>query len=147
MAKTHHFKGFSVMKGDIKVKVKFNRFERQFAEAQYWLDGQIMTDMTVYMPKNTNMFIDLTRGKSAAVQGTGIVYAAVPPSGRFLYEGLVMVDPVTNSPWARKGAKKVVTDRPLNYSNPKAVSHWFDESKEVKGESWVKGVKRRAGGG
>ena len=67
--------------------------------------------------------------------------------GRFLYEGKVMVDPVTGSPWARKGAKKVVTERPLTYSNPKATPHWFDTAKDAHGIAWVKGVKQIAGGG
>ena len=87
------------------------------------------------------------RMRSAALQGTGKVVAGAPPQGRFLYEGKVMIDPVTGSPWARKGAKKVVTERPLTYSNPKATPHWFDTAKEAHGKAWVKGVKRIAGGG
>ena len=67
--------------------------------------------------------------------------------GRFLYEGKVMVDPVTGSPWAREGAKKVVTERSLTYSNPKATPHWFDTAKDAHGKTWVKGVKQIAGGG
>ena len=58
-----------------------------------------------------------------------------------------MVDPKTGSPWARPGAKKVVTDRDLEYSNPKATPHWFDTAKENHGKSWVKKVKKIAGGG
>ena len=64
-----------------------------------------------------------------------------------LYEGKVMVDEQTGSPWARPGAKKVVTDRDLKYSNPKATPHWFDTAKENHGESWVREVKKIAGGG
>ena len=44
-------------------------------------------------------------------------------------------------------AKKVVTERPLTYGNPKATPHWFDTAKDAHGKSWVKGVKRIAGGG
>ena len=58
-----------------------------------------------------------------------------------------MVDPETGSPWARPGAKKVVTDRDLKYSNPKATPHWFDTAKENHGDSWVRAVKKIAGGG
>ena len=146
-SKTFHFPGFSIVSGDIKVDVSLNRFEKQFQEAQFWLDGQVMNDMVPYMPHRDGTFVNLTRIRSAALQGTGKVVAGAPPQGRFLYEGKVMVDPVTGSPWARKGAKKVVTERPLTYSNPKATPHWFDTAKDAHGKSWVKGVKRIAEGG
>lgn len=146
-SKTFHFPGFSIVSGDINADVSLNRFEKQFQEAQFWLDGQVMTDMVPYMPHRDGAFVNLTRMRSAALQGTGKVVAGAPPQGRFLYEGKVMVDPVTGSPWARKGAKKVVTERPLTYSNPKATPHWFDTAKETHGKAWVKGVKRIAGGG
>lgn len=146
-SKTFHFPGFSLVQGDIKVDVKLNRFEKQFQEAQYYLDSQIMNDMVPYMPHRDGNFVNVTRLQSAALAGSGKVVAGAPPQGRFLYEGKVMVDPVTGSPWARKGAKKVVTERPLTYSNPKATPKWFDTAKEKHGKSWVKGVKRIAGGG
>lgn len=148
MAKrTFHFPGFSLVEGDITVDVSLNRFEKQFQDAQYYLDGEVMNDMVPYMPHRDGIFVNLTRMRSAALQGTGKVIAGAPPQGRFLYEGKVMVDPVTGSPWARKGAKKVVTERPLTYSNPKATPRWFDTAKEKHGKSWLKGVKRIAGGG
>lgn len=146
-SRTFHFPGFSIVSGDIKADVSLNRFEKQFQEAQFWLDGQVMNDMVPYMPHRDGTFVNLTRMRSAALQGTGKVVAGAPPQGRFLYEGKVMVDPVTGSPWARKGAKKVVTERPLTYSNPKATLHWFDTAKDAHGKSWAKGVKRIAGGG
>lgn len=146
-SKTEHFPKFSIVQGDIKVKVSLDRFSCQYLDAQFWLDSQVMTDMVPYMPQQTGTFINLTRARSAALAGSGEVIAATPPMGRFLYEGKVMVDPVTNSPWARKGAKKVVTNRDLTYSNPKATPHWFDTAKKNHGKSWVKGVKKRAGGG
>lgn len=148
MAKrTFHFPGFSLVEGDITVDVSLNRFEKQFQDAQYYLDGEVMNDMVPYMPHRDGIFVNLTRMRSAALQGTGKVIAGAPPQGRFLYEGKVMVDPVTGSPWARKGAKKVVTERSLTYSNPKATPKWFDTAKEKHGKAWIKGVKRIAGGG
>lgn len=146
-SRTFHFPGFSLVQGDVKVDVSLNRFEEQFQKAQYYLDSQIMNDMVPYMPNRDGTLINLTRLQSAALAGSGKVVAAAPPTGRFLYEGKVMVDPVTGSPWARKGAKKVVTERPLTYSNPKVTPHWFDTEKEAHGKAWIKGVKRIAGGG
>lgn len=132
---------------DAEVTLDLERFVKQFSRAQFWLDSRVMQDMEPYMPKQTGTFINITKAMSAAIAGSGEVVAAAPPMGRFLYEGKVMVDPVTKSPWARKGAKKIVTERDLTYSNPKATPHWFDTAKKNHGKAWVDGVKKRAGGG
>lgn len=132
---------------DIELDVDLSRFEKQYGKAQYALDSMIMTSMQPYMPHRTGTFINVTKAMSAAIAGSGTVVAAAPPMGRFLYEGKVMVDEQTGSPWARPGAKKVVTDRDLKYSNPKATPHWFDTAKENHGDSWVRAVKKIAGGG
>lgn len=154
---TTHFKGFSVVQGDIKVNISLARFEKQFREAQFWLDSQVMTDMVPLMPHGpTGDFIQRTRGESAALAGTGLVVAAVAPMGRFLYEGKGMVDEETGSPWAREGKKKVLVSQyggktnakeDLTYSNRSAVPHWFDKAKQEHITQWVDGVKRIAGEG
>ena len=148
-SKTFHFPSFSIVKGDIKVNVSLNRFEKQFQEAQYWLDGQVFTYMEKYMPFRDGNMRNVSAIMSRSMQGSGQVIAGAPPYGRFLYEGKVMVDPVTGSPWARAGAKKVVTDRDLVFdktAHPRATDHWFDAAKEQYVKSWAKGVKKRAGG-
>ena len=38
-SKIFHFPSFSVVEGDITVNISLNRFEKQYREAQYWLDG------------------------------------------------------------------------------------------------------------
>ena len=138
---------YNVSKPDIEMRINLSRFEKQFEDAQYALDSMVMEDMVPYMPHQTGIFINVTRAMSAALAGSGKVVAAAPPMGRFLYEGKVMVDPVTGSPWARAGAKKIVTDRDLKYGNPKATPHWFDTAKEKHGKSWIREVKKIAGGG
>lgn len=135
---------------DIELDVDLSRFEKQYGEAQYALDSMVMTSMQPYMPHQTGTFINVTKAMSAAIAGSGTVVAAAPPMGRFLYEGKVMVDPATNSPWARPGAKKVVTDKDLDYDkshNPKVTDHWFDTAKARHGKSWIRAVKNIAGGG
>ena len=141
------FKDINITGTRVKIEVDMSRFEKQFQEAQFYLDSQVMTDMVPYMPSRTNAFDNHARARSAATAGSGTVIAGVPPSGRFLYRGKVMIDPVTGSPWARPGAKKVVTNRPLTYSNPQATPHWFDTAKERHGKQWVEETKRIAGGG
>lgn len=149
MSKTFHFPSFSMVAGDITVNISLNRFEKQFQEAQNWLDGQVFTDMEKYMPFRDGNMRNVSAIMSRSMQGTGRVIAGVPPYGRFHYEGKVMVDPLTGSPWARAGAKKVVTDRDLVFdkiAHPRATDHWFDAAKTENVKSWVKGVKRIAGG-
>lgn len=114
------------------------RLEKNLKLAQWRLDTQIMQDMIPFMPQQTGAFINITQAQSSAMAGTGKVCAGTAPMGRFLYEGKVMVDPETGSPWARAGAKKVVTDRPLTYSNPKATPHWFETAKDLHLKDWEK---------
>ena len=134
----------------IELDVDLSRFEKQYGKAQYALDTMIMASMVPYMPHQTGTFINVTKAMSSAIAGSGTVIAAAPPIGRFLYEGKVMVDEKTGSPWARPGAKKVVTDRNLDYDtshNPKVTDHWFNTAKRNHGKSWVREVKKIAGGG
>ena len=159
MAKTTHFKGFSIIAGDLKVNLSLSRFDEQYKKAQYQLDGDVMNSMVPFMPMISGSFINTTRAASAAVQGSGRVYAAYGPQGRYLYEGKVMVDEVTGSPFARKGAKKVLVSQyagktaakeNIEYTHqahPKAQDHWFDSAKAVDGKKWVRRVKETAGGG
>lgn len=122
-------------------------------KAQYWLDGQIMNDCVPLMPMVTGAFIAQTRQVSAALQGTGKVCVAAGVQGRYLYEGKVMVDAQTGKGAApiitntgelifrfREGAKLMPTARPLTYTNPNAVPHWFDEAKSRHLKEWQNGA-------
>lgn len=130
----------------LKLDIDANKLKGNAAKAQYWLDSQIMTDMMPLMPMDTGTFINATAAQSQALAGSGTIIAGIGPMGRFLYEGMVMVDPETNSPFARAGAKKVVTERPLMYSRLGAVAHWFEEAKIVHLRDWVRGVAKFYGG-
>lgn len=145
--KSFTFKDVKVKSGDIRAEINMDRFESQFKYAQLYLDNMVMTSMIPYMPRVTGTFINVTKAMSAAIAGSGEVVAAAPPYGRFLYNGKVMVDSQTGSPWARKGAKKVVTDKDIKYTNPKATPKWFETAKQNHGDGWIRGVKRKAGGG
>ena len=159
MSKIHHFKGFSVVDGDMKIKLNMDRFSRQYQEAQYLLDGMVMDSMVPFMPMITGDFINRTRVKSTSLQGSGKVCAAAAPYGRFLYEGKTMVDESTGSPYARLGAKKVLVSQfsgrtaakeNLEYTkqaHPRAQAKWFDAAKRQYGATWIRKVKAQAGGG
>ena len=145
-----NLKGFKLKSGGVSADLNVSRFNRQYAEAQYELDNQVMTDMVPYMPFLSGTFVDLTRAESAALAGSGMVVAAVPPSGRFLYYGKLMIYPETGSAWAPLGGKKVVTDTPLNYTktfHPNVQAEWFDAAKADHIKAWIDIVKEKAGGG
>ena len=143
-----HFQNISFEDGRCVVNISTKSLNKNIKDAQFWLDSQVMTDMIPYMPSNTGTFINLTRARSAAIAGSGTVVAAAPPMGRFLYMGKVMVDELTESPFARPGAKKILAqpERSLTYSNPSATPRWFETAKEKHGKQWVEGVKKRIGG-
>ena len=143
----------------IEMDVDLSRFDKQYGKAQFGLDSMVMNSMIPFMPARTGVFINITRRMSAAIAGSGNVYAAAPPYGRFLYEGKNMVDEGTGSPWARIGAKKVLVSEyggvtsakeKLSYSknmNPLATDHWFDAAKRKDGAVWIAKAKQTAGGG
>ena len=161
MAKSRNFdlKNLSYHAGGIQLKLDMSRFERQFQQAQYYLDGAVMNSMVPFMPMISGSFINATRAASASVQGSGQVFAAYGPQGRFLYEGKGMVDEVTGSPWAARGNRKVLVSQYggktqakefLSYTkqaHPQAQSHWFDAAKKANGKMWIEKVKQIAGGG
>lgn len=107
---------------------------------------QIAKDTEQYVPARTKSLSDRTR-----VDGDTIIYPG--PYARFLYYGKLMIDPNTGSPWAPKGATKVVTGKDLNISkavHSKAQSHWFEASKAQNKEKWIRvagrAMKREFGG-
>lgn len=142
MSDISHFKGISVVDGTIKADISFDRFSKQFQEAQDWLGHQVLEDCKPVMPLKSG-----TLQQKASVEQGGRYVVFPGPESRFLHMGKVMVDPDTGSPWAKPGAIKVLTDRDLIYGRPEATSHWFDEAKARNGEYWIKRVKEIGGGG
>lgn len=146
MAKIHHFNGFSIVNGDVNIRVDLDPLSDRFNRAQYQLDSMIMTSMEPFMPFQDGTFINETKAASAAMAGTGVVCGGVSPQGRFLYEGKAMVGEKSRSAWAKKGEKKVTTGNNLTYSNGRQ-SHWFDAAKRADKRMWVRETKKIAGGG
>lgn len=159
MSKIHHFKGFSIVDGDMKIKLNMSRFSKQYQKAQHLLDGMVMDSMIEFMPMISGDFIDRTRVKSTSMQGTGFVCAAAAPYGRFPYFGKTMVDPATGSTWARHDAEKVLVSQYSGKTNAKenlqytksphtqVQAEWFDVAKRQYGDAWIRKVKAQAGGG
>ena len=103
--------------------------------------------VAVQMEKDTRPFVPALSGSlmnKTRVEGNVVIYPG--PYARFLYYGKVMVDPDTGSPFAQKGAVKVLTDKDLVFNksvNPQAQAHWFEASKAQNLEKWMR-VYRKA---
>ncbi len=152
--KTHKLKNISIKENGVRLDINMRRFENNLNNAQYLLDKAVMTSMMPLMPKDDGVFIDDTVAKSDSVAGTGIVYAAFGDQGRYLYEGKTMVDEKTGSPWARKGARKVLVSQyggktnakeNLTYSRAEARPQWFEAAKERDLDQWLKIAKGEMG--
>lgn len=100
--------------------------------AEHALAIQMAKDTEPFVPALTKSLVNRT-----IVQDDTIIYPG--PYARFLYNGKLMIDPNTGSPWAPKGATKVVTGKDLNIStavHSKAQAHWFEASKAQNLPKW-----------
>ena len=107
--------------------------------AEHAVALQMEKDTRPFVPALTGSLMNRTR-----VEGNVVIYPG--PYARFLYYGKVMVDPDTGSPFAQKGAVKVLTDKDLVFNktvNPQAQAHWFEASKAQNLEKWMR-VYRKA---
>ena len=141
MSEMFHFPNISYVAGGLRVKINLKPYEQKHIEAQHWLGDRVLEDCRAVMPHQTG---SLQQRSYTSRGGRQVIFPG--PYARFQYGGRVMVDPDTGSPWARKGVEKVLTDRPLTYSNPQATDHWFDTAKAQYGDYWINGVKEKIGG-
>lgn len=136
-----HFPEYSVESGNVSIDFDPNRIAEKIEEVQNWFAWRVLQDCQARMPLHTG---SLRQRSYVAEEGRAVVFPG--PYGRFQYGGKVMVDPVTRSPWARPGVKKVLTDRPLSYAEPAAVDHWFEVVKAEHAQEWVEELNRKMRG-
>ncbi len=121
--------------------------------------GQVLTDCNKYIPADQWILrdssiinTDIPRLSSnldedgekilAEAQGSDLEHGLIvwdTPYARFLYHGVVMIDPGTGSSYARDGQDKVKTDKPLDYGkqpNENACSHWCEKAQAEHGDNW-----------
>lgn len=165
--KTHHFKKYSVIEDSFEIKLDFDKLSDRFERAQYYLDNAVLMGCLPLMPFQTGISQQLTSAKTASTPvkhlvedtkqlnhgkaGSGeIVFPG--PYSRYLYYGKTMVDENTGSPWARKGAKKVLVGEFAGETKAKADlsfngaptrgAFWFDRAKEIHKKEWLLTVKK-----
>ena len=110
-----------------------NPLEIATPKADHALAVQVAKDTEPFVPALTGSLKNRTQ-----VEGGTITYQG--PYARYLYYGKLMVDPATGSPWASKGAHKVLTDRNLVFNtsmHSQAQSHWFEVSKALNEDRWL----------
>lgn len=94
---------------------------------------QARKDTSPYVPARTGSLDSRTKVDKSTITYPG-------PYARFLWEGKVMIDPETGSPYARAGVTKVLTNRDLVFSRAMhgdAQAHWFDASKAQNLDKWI----------
>lgn len=118
------------------------QLERAGPQAAHGLAVQIAKDTEPFVPARTKSLVNRTQ-----VVGSQIVYPG--PYARVLYNGEVMVDPVTRAAgfltkdgWkSRKGVTKVRSGRAMHIStavHEQAQDHWFEGSKVQNLEKWTR---------
>ena len=133
---------FNIKATDI---LKKERGLQNMGPVQKFIDSECIRLMAPYTPSRGGML------EKSATLGTKIGSGEidqVAPYARFQYYGKVMASPITGSPWAAKGEKKILTDRDLQYdtsNHPLAGKMWFDRMVvDHKGEI-LEGARKVAG--
>lgn len=99
---------------------------------------QVLADCNEYVPDDQDGLINSSSIHSDILHGT-LVWAT--PYARYLYHGVLMVDPKTGSAWAREGQTKVKLSPEVQLKfdklkNPKAGSHWCERAQADHGGEW-----------
>ena len=99
---------------------------------------QALADCNEYVPDDQDALVNSSNIHSDLLHGK-LVWAT--PYARYLYHGVLMVDPKTGSAWAREGQTKVKVSPEVQLKfdkrkNPKAGSHWCERAQADHGEEW-----------
>lgn len=130
--------------GSIKIQISGKRIQQNLVKSQLYLDGQVLEDSNKYVPFRSG---ELRRsGIRNTVIGSGEVKWAILYA-HYQHKGKDMVGTMTKRHWAMRGEPKEYNGRALEYHTPDTGSHWFEKAKRIHGKSWVKKVKKIAGGG
>lgn len=105
----------------------------------------VLNDCNKYAPDDQDGLIDSSNILSDVLHGD-LIWST--PYARYLYHGVLMVDPETGSPRAREGQTKVLTspEKALTFDkqkNPKAGSHWCERAQADHGEEWKSDYEKK----
>ena len=137
----------------VKVSIEWsNKFKRNLAamtieggELQSYIDMQVLTTMHPYLPFDRGNLA--ASGYNHTKIGSGAVVWSTPYA-RYLYYGVLMVDPDTGSAWARKGVPKVIAapKKQLKFrGGGKRGSFWCERWKNDNLTQFEKAVQKKVG--
>lgn len=114
-----------------------NRLKRNTDQARMVLKNEVVKDTEPYVPMQGG-YLKNSPYESIRKKDDTIVYDA--PYSRFLYYGKVMVGKKSHSPWAKRGETKVVTNKAITFGtiHPLACAFWFEKSKSMNKEKWLR---------
>lgn len=129
----------------MSVKVTFDinacaaRVRAASSEALKTVKGRILDNCNEFCPLDQGTLRDSSESHSHVMEYFGeaeirLIWAT--PYARYLYYGLLMVDSKTGSAWAREGDRKVLTSKPLKYSENAASKLWCEKARAEYGEDW-----------
>lgn len=98
----------------------------------------VLDDCNEYVPEDQKTLVDSSANHSDVLHGK-LVWST--PYARYLYHGVLMVDPKTGSACAREGQTKVLTspEKALTFDkqkHPNAGSHWCERARADHGKEW-----------
>lgn len=114
-------------------------------EVQKYIDNFVFSECEPYLP-GKHIY---SQSESANTLGSGVVIWDTPDA-QFLYEGKLMLDPETLSPFARKGVQKILDPegRDLEYhGGGLRGKDWFNRMLDDKEEELIKGCQNIVNGG
>lgn len=120
----------------------------QKTEVLTFAANEIMRVMDEYVPFDTGI---LKNTAYVTPMGDEIVYPA--PYAQYLYNGYLMVDPITkkgafydpvrNRYWSRPNTPKELTTTPLHFAGePKRGAHWAERAWDEHGEEIAESIAR-----
>lgn len=109
-------------KAELKFNTHFrNRWQRNYSDAQKFMDSEVLRDCEPYIPLQTGMLV------MSGILGTDVG------------SGLVQwIAPYARAQYYRPG-------KPGSKTGRKRGPQWFERSKAVNKDHWVRGSKRIAG--
>lgn len=118
-----------------------SRFDRQIKQSKRLLKSEIVKDTEKFVPMQGG-YLKNSITHSLQSDDDFIIYNT--PYARFLYYGYVMIGKVTHRPWAKRGETKIKTNQKIKYGkvHPLACSHWFERSKAMYKDNWLKIAKK-----
>lgn len=111
----------------------------QTKQARRLLKNEIVKDTEKFVPlRDRNLRNSVI--KTITTNDDYIIYDG--PYARFLYLGKLMIGKITRRAWAKRGETKVVTNKDIKYGQPLACSRWFERSKALCKDKWIRIAKK-----